>query len=62
MKRILKNAYLLDTLHNYEKASILIDDRFIDKVDSEIEDIEAEVIDLKGMTLMPAFLDALVDI
>ena len=62
MKRILKNAYLLDTLHNYEQAAVLIDDRFIEKVGRDIEDVEAEVIDLKGMTLMPAFLDAHVHI
>ena len=58
MKTVLKNGLLLDAMHEYERADILIEDDRIEAVGGDFASADAEVIDLAGMTLMPAFADA----
>ena len=58
MKTLIKNALLLDVAHDYEAADILVDGEKIAAVGPHLPPEGADVIDLGGQTVMPAFLDA----
>lgn len=57
MKIMIKNAKLLDVSYDYEEADVLIQDEKILQIGKDLVEDDAQVIDLKGMTLMPAFAD-----
>ena len=59
MKKIIKNSIILDmvgdTPHPFQ-GDVLIEDGMIKKISSSI-DQEGEIIDAKGMVLMPGFVN-----
>ena len=60
MKTLVKNATLLDMvldIPNIRKTDILIDDNKIIKIEEDISDEDAKVIDAKEMVVMPGFIN-----
>ena len=61
MKKIIKNAYILDMVGekpNIQKNDILIKDNIIEKIESEIDENEAEEkINAKNMLVMPGLIN-----
>lgn len=60
MKTLIKNAVLLDMVKdepNVRKADILIDNNKISKIEEEIDDEEAKIIDAKEMVVMPGLVN-----
>jgi len=56
MKKLLKNAQVINE-GSVVKADVLIHGERISKIATEINDVEAEVIDLSGKFLMPGVID-----
>jgi dihydroorotase len=56
MKKLLKNAQVINE-GSVIKADVLIQGERISKIATEINDVEAEVIDLSGRFLMPGVID-----
>ena len=56
MKKLLKNAQIVNE-GSIEKADVLLSGGRILKIDTEISDSEAELIDLTGKYLMPGLID-----
>lgn len=55
-KKLFKNALIVDA-EKKEKGDILVSDGKIIKIHENIEDENAQIIDVKGRVLMPAFID-----
>ena len=60
MKILLKNADILDATYNYEKKDVLIEGEYIVQIGERlsIPKEDCQVLEMGGMTLMPAFVDA----
>ena len=56
MNLLIKNANIIDAYENFN-GDILIIDGKISEIGKEINKTEVETIDVKGLTLMPAFID-----
>ena len=56
MKKLLKNAQIVNE-GSIEKADVLLSEGRILKIDTEISDSEAELIDLTGKYLIPGLID-----
>ena len=60
MKKLIKNAYLLDMASssaNIRKCDILINNNRIEKIEPEIENETAEKINAKNMLVMPGLIN-----
>ena len=57
MRVLLKNAVLLDALHDYEKRDILTEDGRIRAVAPSIEAAADEIVDMTGCTVMPGIIN-----
>lgn len=60
MKTLIKNATLLDMVDdvpNIRKTDILIEDNKIAKIEENIEDDQAQVIDAKEKVVMPGLVN-----
>ncbi len=58
LKHIIKNGYIVDPSQNLEgKYDILIEGEKIKKIDEEIFEPEAEIIDAEGLIVAPGFID-----
>lgn len=60
MKTVIKNATLLDMVQdvpNLRKTDILVDGNIITRIEENIEDDEAQIIDAKEKVVMPGFVN-----
>ena len=60
MKKLIKNAYILDMVGetaNIRKADILIKDKKIEKIEPEIEEEVEQKINAKNMLIMPRMIE-----
>ena len=60
MKKLIKNAYILDmvgNVANIRKSDILLKDNRIEKIEPEIEEEVQEKINAKNMLVMPGLIN-----